>query len=178
MATPSHKGGHERNGVDALGINGSADERGHSIGAPPVRRVTITEPESRPKGPTRRRTFTELFKYGRKLTIYLAVDNHTAVEAKMRIERGSGSTCRISHAFLDDKNVDRPPQQPHIELRWSPKKHHFTAAPATLFSICKELQASDCVLTREEFDKQSKKLSNRRTWKTFRKMQVHKRFIK
>ena len=106
------------------------------------------------------------------LTIYLAIDSQTAVEAKMRIERGSESTCRISQAFLHEKRVNSHPQQPHIELKWSPKRDHFTIAPATLFSICKELQGSDCVLTREEFDKKSQKRSNRRTWKTFRKLQV------
>jgi hypothetical protein len=172
MATPGRESGHGRNGIDALGINGSSDERGHGMVAPPVRRVTITEPESRPKAPTRRRTFTELFKYGRRLTIYLAIDSQTAVEAKMRIERGPESTCRISQAFLHEKKVDSHPQQPHIELKWSPKRDHFTIAPATLFSICKELQGSDCVLTREEFDKKSQKRSNRKTWRTFRKMQV------
>src|ERR1700753_2764808 len=64
MATSGRESGNGHNRIDALGINGSSDERGHGIVAPLVRRVTITEPESRPKAPTRRRTFTELFKYG------------------------------------------------------------------------------------------------------------------
>jgi hypothetical protein len=166
--------------VDALGIKGSSNETDHSIVAPPARRVTITEPEPRPKPPARRRTFTDLFKYGRKLTIYLAIDSRTPIEAKMRIDKRSGigaeSTCKISHTFLQDKIAAQDHRQPHIELRWSPKRDHFAFAPATLFSICNELQNSDCILTREEFNKRSSNLKGRRSWRTFCKSEVPKSF--
>jgi hypothetical protein len=163
------------NDVDALGINGSSKERRDSIAALSNTRGTNPDSDFRPKGPIRRRTFTELFKYGSKMTIYLKIDDRTTVEARMRIEKkrtekAPVSTCQISQTYLLHQRIEHSQQQPHIELRWSPKRDYFVLAPTTLFSVCNDLDHSDCILTREEFERQCSKRT--KSFGTFRKSLV------
>jgi hypothetical protein len=178
---------------DALGINGAPTQTGDGIAPLPMGKVHFAEHEQRPRPLRRRSTLKEIMdRIPEKVTLLLTGQlkiyvmrngyDEEPVEARLKIEKGKNTSCRVSRTFLVDKRFDQMfgealstldqhsvPQ--YIDLKWSPKKDS-KVTPLTKFSICEEVRGSDCVLSKDEFNKRAPKSIS---WATFRKIQIQQR---
>jgi hypothetical protein len=187
----THPPSHEHGRPDALGINGAPTQARDGIAAQPTGKVNFVEPEQLPKPLRRRSTMKEIIRgtvsekvnilLRRQVKIYVmrTGKDEEPVEARLKIENGNSTSCRISRTFLVDKGFDQMLGEAfdasahhsvlqYIELKWAPRKN-CTVTPLTKFSICEEVKGGDCVLSKDEF---KKKATRSASWATFCKIRI------